>query len=226
MSTAAQALIPILYQDASVVVVNKPAWSVAHRTRGAAGAMVLVDALRQQLGAPVYTVHRLDRQTSGVLIFALTSEIASLLSDQVRARIWRKTYLGLCRGVIIEELRVDRGVPQGEIRRDALTEIRPLEHFCGRYTLVQATPRTGRRHQIRYHLRHISHPLVGDTNYGKGNINRFFRATFDLSRMFLHAESLSLPHPVENRTLQVDAPLPADLARVLQRLREYRGPVE
>ncbi len=217
--------IPLLYEDAAVVAVHKPAWSVVHPTRGAAGATVLVRALADQLGQRVYNVHRLDRQTTGVLLFARSAEVAAVLSSQIRDGQWRKTYLGLCRGLIEQELRVDRGVKEDGLRREALTEVVPLEHLCGRYTLVRAVPRTGRRHQIRYHLRHVGHPLVGDTSYGKGPINRFFRDTFGLQHLFLHAETLRLPHPVEHRLLQLEAPLAPHLAEVLRQLRGHRGEV-
>ena len=206
------------------MAVDKPAWAVVHPSRGADGALVIVHALAAQLGGPVYPIHRLDRQTSGVLLLARSSETARLLSGDVREGRLRKTYLGLCRGVLGEELRVDHPVLEGTVRRSACTDIEPIEQFCDRYTLVRARPLTGRRHQIRYHLKHANHPLVVDVNYGVGDQNRFFREAFGLRRLFLHAESLRLVHPVEPRQLEVTAPLPAELEEVLARLREYRGP--
>lgn len=217
--------IPVLYEDPWLVAVDKPAWSVVHRTRGAQGALVLCEALPAQLGYPVFPVHRLDRQTSGVLVFARSSEAARLLSETIQAGVWQKRYLGLCRGLVEDSLRIDHEVPEDEVRRPALTEIEPVECFCTRYSLIQAIPRTGRRHQIRYHLKHASHPLVGDGNYGQGRINRFFRDTFGLGRLFLHAESLGLPHPVEPRLIALSVPLPEELDRVLRQLRLYEGEV-
>jgi tRNA pseudouridine65 synthase len=215
----------LIYQDRAVLAVDKPPWWVVHRTRGARGAPVLVDTLRRQTGGPIYTVHRLDRQTSGVMLFARDADVAAALGAQIRDNLWHKTYCGLCRGIIADELRVDRGVKEGQTRRPALTEILPLEHLCERYTLLRAVPRSGRRHQIRYHLRHISHPLAGDTRHGRGDLNRFFRQTFGLQRMFLHAASLRLPHPLHNRYLELEVPLAPDLERVLERMRAYTGPV-
>lgn len=215
----------VLYQDQQLVVVHKPAWWVIHKTRGARGAPILLDVMARALGQPVWPVHRLDRQTSGVLVLALSAEVAAELSRQIREGLWRKAYLGLCRGVVSEELRVDHPVLQEGVPRPAATDFIPLEHFCDRYTLLQCVPHTGRRHQIRRHLKHQSHPIIGDTNHGQGPQNRFFRETFDLRRMFLHAETLRLLHPVENRLVQLTAPLPDELEQVLDRLRGYRGPV-
>jgi tRNA pseudouridine65 synthase len=218
-------LLPILYRDDHLCAIDKPAWSVVHSSRGAEGAMILVRALAAQLGAPVFPVHRLDRQTSGVLLFALSAEAAGALGVELREGRMQKSYLGLCRGVIAEPLTVDHPVPEDAARRPAVTEIDPLEILCARYTFLRARPRTGRRHQLRYHLKHLEHPLVGDTNYGKGPINRFFRERFGLQRLFLHAERLRVLHPFEARMLELEAPLPEELARVLEALRGYDGPV-
>jgi tRNA pseudouridine65 synthase len=217
-------MLAILHLDAQLVAVNKPAWSVVHRSRGADGALVIVRELAAQLGGAVFPIHRLDRQTSGVLLLARSAEIARVLCEEVREGRFRKTYLGLCRGVLREALRVDHPVLEGGVRRPACTDLEPLEHFCDRYTLVRARPLTGRKHQIRYHLKHVSHPLVVDVSYGAGDQNRFFRDTFGLRRLFLHAESLRVVHPVEPRQLELAAPLPPELEEVLARLREYRGP--
>lgn len=214
----------ILYEDDALLVVDKPPWAVVHPTRGARGARVIVRELRDA-GRPVFPVHRLDRQTSGVLAFARTSADASELSRQVREGIWRKTYRGVCRGLLEAEGVVDHPVPEDRARRVAVTEVYGEEHLCGRYTLLRAVPRTGRRHQVRYHLKHVSHPLVGDVNYGDGRVNRFFRATFGLGRHFLHAAELTLLHPREDRLVTLCAPLADDLRDVLERLRAYDGPV-
>lgn len=215
----------LLYEDAHLVAVNKPAWWVVHPTRGARGARLVLTVLRDQLGQRVYPVHRLDRQASGILVMARSSEVAARLSDDVREGRWRKRYLGLCRGVIESSLRIDHPVPEGEARRPARTEVEPLQVYCDRYTLVEARPLAGRRHQIRYHLKHVSHPLIGDANYGQGRINRFFRESFGLDRLFLHAAALRLEHPVENRYVELACPLPAELEQVLARLAAYTGQV-
>jgi tRNA pseudouridine65 synthase len=218
----------VLYQDGYIVAVDKPAWWVVHRTRGARDAEVVVQTLRRQLGGEVYPVHRLDRQASGVLVLARTREAASVIGRQLREApgTWHKRYLGLCRGVLERGCTVDHPVRgPGGVRREAQTHLDPLEVYCQRYTLVRATPVTGRRHQIRYHLKHLSHPLLGDANYGQGRLNRFFRGTFALDRLFLHAEHLRLLHPVEDRQLELSSPLPEGLRRVLECLAGYTGPV-
>jgi tRNA pseudouridine65 synthase len=215
----------LLHEDQHIVVVNKPAWWVVHPTRGARDAITVLRILRDQLGQRVFPVHRLDRQASGVLVMARSSEAAARLADDIREGRWTKRYLGLCRGVLQDGRRIDHPVPEGDVRRPALTHIDPRRVFCDRYTLVQAMPTTGRRHQIRYHLKHVSHPLIGDANYGQGTINRFFRATFGLERLFLHAEWLRLPHPTENLLLELSCPLAPELEQVLERLARYRGAV-
>jgi tRNA pseudouridine65 synthase len=229
MSSEAEAIrsapLRILYDDTQLIAVDKPAWSVVHPTRGARDALVIVQALAAAIDAPLFPIHRLDRQTSGVLLFAKSAESASTLSVELREGRAQKSYLGLCRGVIAEELHIDHPVREGTARRPASTDVEPLEHLCGRYTLVRARPRTGRRHQIRYHLKHVNHPLVVDTLYGKGDLNRFFREQFGLRRLFLHAESLTILHPVEPRRVQIHSPLPAELERILECLRVYSGPV-
>ncbi|MBW2732801.1 MAG: hypothetical protein JRH20_10455 [Deltaproteobacteria bacterium] len=216
----------ILYQDEHLVGLEKPAGFVVHRMPGLPrDAPLLLQTLRDQLGQRVYPVHRLDRQTSGVMVFALSSEVASKMSEHVRAGLWKKRYLALCRGPMKEFKVAERAVPDGDARREARTDFEPLETFCGRYTLTRALPHTGRRHQIRYHLKHLRHPLVGDANYGVGVINRFFRGTFALQRHFLHAEWLRLPHPFECRDLELSAALPEELMEVLAALREYKEEV-
>jgi tRNA pseudouridine65 synthase len=217
--------IPVVYRDDELIAIDKPPWSVVHPQRGADDALVLIATLAAELGQPVFPVHRLDRQTSGVMVFALSQRAAQLLSSDIREGLWRKTYLALCRGCIRETMTVEHGVKEGETRRPALTTFDPVEHFCGRYTLVRARPMTGRRHQIRYHLKHVGHPLVGDVKYGQGLINRFFRSTFGLGRFFLHAERLTVFRPGLAETLGLSAPLPSDLECVLEQLRAYQGPV-
>jgi len=216
----------VLHQDDDLLAIDKPAWSVVHKTRGADDALILIDAISEQLGFKPYPVHRLDRQTSGVMVFAKSSAAASRLGADVRQTgIWRKRYLGLCRGVIDDGVEVDHPVKEGDKRRDARSDFDPQEVLCDRYTFLRCVPHSGRRHQLRYHLRHINHPLVGDVRYGSGQINRFIRENFGLSRMFLHAEWLRINHPTENRQIEFSAPLADDLRAVLDKMRPYDGPV-
>ncbi|MBI2893577.1 MAG: pseudouridylate synthase [Deltaproteobacteria bacterium] len=211
--------LPILHDDPAFVAIDKPAWSVVHRTRGAAGVLVLRDRLSEQLGAEVFPVHRLDCQTSGVLVFAKGASAAQVLSSDLCEGRWTKRYLALCRGPIAAEIAVDRPVPEDGVERHARTRIVPIETFCDRFTLVAALPETGRRHQIRFHLKQERHHVVGDTTYGKGPINRWFRAELGLDRMFLHASRLLVVHPRRAERIEILSPLPPDLEAVLARLR-------
>lgn len=216
----------LLFCDEFLVAIDKPSGAVVHRTRGApADSPILVSVLADQLGQKLYPVHRLDRQTSGVMVFALSTGAASRMAQDIREGRWQKQYLALCRGPLLEPIAVDHPVREGDKRRPAQTDITPVEHFCGRYSLVRAFPKTGRRHQLRYHFKHLGHPLVGDTNYGKGPINRFFRQTFGLGRLFLHAEKLTFCHPMYPQMLQIDQPLAEDLRHCLQQLRAHVGAV-
>jgi tRNA pseudouridine65 synthase len=216
------AALTVLFRDESLIAVDKPAGLAVHRgwAREHDVAMVRV---RDQIGAHVFPVHRLDRATSGVLLFALSAPVAARVCESFATGRTEKTYLALVRGVPPEEILVDHPLPPGEdphaSKVSAQTRVFRREVF-GRYSLVEARPLTGRLHQVRRHLKHLSCPLIGDVNYGKGEHNRLFRARHGLHRLFLHATRLQLPHPLLGGQLDIVSPLPADLAAVLQALRE------
>lgn len=205
----------ILYQDDDLIAVSKPSGMLVHRG-WANDKHVAMTAVRDQIGKWVYPAHRLDRGTSGVLLFALSSEVAGVLGEAFRERRIDKRYLGIVRGVPACAGVIDNPVPNkdGGERVDAVTEYRRLG-VAGRYSLVEATPRTGRLHQIRRHFKHISCPLIGDVRYGKGEHNRYFRDTFDLHRLALHCHGMALTHPTRGDRLELHAELPEDLARAL-----------
>ena len=205
----------ILHRDAALVVVDKPAGLVVHRG-WADDEVALLGLVRDAVGAYVYPVHRLDRGASGVLVFALSPSGARALQEQWTAGTVRKRYLALVRGVPPDAAVIDHPVPRSEDgpKVPAQTAIRTL-HRAGRYAVVAAAPHTGRLHQIRRHLKHISCPLIGDVRYGKGEHNRLFRERHDLHRLALHARSLRLEHPVTGEPLLFAAPVPADLAGAL-----------
>lgn len=209
----------ILHADDHLVVVHKPSGMLVHRGWGD-DEVVAMTAARDLLGRWVYPVHRLDRGTSGALLFALDPEIARQIQAQFEAQAIHKVYRALVRGVPREPLVIDHPVPRGEEkdspRVEAITEVTPLSS-SGRYAWVEARPRTGRLHQIRRHLKHVSHPIIGDVNYGKGEHNRFFRDTYQLHRLALHAASIALVHPVSGERIEVSAPLPPDLQEPLAR---------
>lgn len=208
----------ILFEDPFLVFVDKPSGMLVHRGWGDDERPVL-QRLRDQLGVRVHPIHRLDRATSGVLAFAKSPEDARRVQIELESGRVEKRYLALCRGHDPNLGRVDHPIASedDDERRDAVTDFRLLAS-SGRYGLVEAYPRTGRPHQIRKHLKHVSHPIIGDVRYGKGEHNRHFRETHDFHRLALHAESLSMRHPRTGEPLVVRAPLPADFARVLAAL--------
>jgi tRNA pseudouridine65 synthase len=219
--------LPVLYQDDWLVCVNKPSGQLVHRGWGDDGPVTL-QTLREQLGRPVYPVHRLDRQTSGALLLAFYPEVARDLQRAFEGGLVTKRYLALCRGNDPELKHIDHPLTRepghGE-RKDARTDFRWLGSH-GRYGLYEVFPRTGSAHQIRRHLKHASHPIIGDVRYGKGEHNRLFRQEYDFHRLALHCACLGLPHPRTGATLQFEAPLPADFERVLTQLGLWPAPVD
>lgn len=206
----------ILYRDELLIAINKPAGLAVHRglARDRTFALQLV---RDQIGRHVHAVHRLDRATSGVLLFALAPGTARRMQERFAAGAVAKRYLALVRGIPPAAGVIDHPVPGDEEgpRVPAVTEFRRLATF-ERYALVEARPRTGRFHQIRRHFKHLSHPLIGDVRYGKGEHNRLFRERFGLHRLALHALELAFDHPHTREELRIVAPLPEDLAGPLK----------
>ena len=209
----------ILHRDDRLVVVAKPAGVAVHRGWAGDDEDALLQRVRDLVGAWVWPVHRLDRGASGAIAFALDQDAARALGESFMGRAVDKTYLALTRGHPPEQVRIDHPIPKkpGGERVPAVTEVRRLETF-GRYALVEARPETGRLHQIRRHLKHISCPLIGDVRYGKGEHNRLFREQYGLHRLALHASRLVLPHP-DGGVVDVSAPLAEDLESCLGMLR-------
>lgn len=218
--------IEVIYRDELMIAVCKPSGMIVHRGWGN-DALTVADIVRDKItGGKVYAVHRLDRGTSGVLLFALDAGTARYLQGELLEKTARKYYLALVRGPMKEPCILDHPVPKraGGERVDAVTEFYPIASR-DRWSLVLAIPYSGRLHQIRRHLKHLSHPVIGDVKYGKGPINQHFRDTYDLNRLALHAARFSFQHP-DGRRVTVDAPLPDDLAAPIDRLgftkEEYR----
>lgn len=230
----------LLHRDDRIAVFNKPAGLLVHRSWiDPLETRFALQMARDQLGQRVYPVHRLDKPTSGVLLFALSPEDATNLTAAFIGGQVRKVYLGVCRGItppdgvidyplLEEQDRIDPHRQEGKEPQDAVTTYRRLgsvelpfsvgRYPTSRYSLVEAQPLTGRRHQIRRHFKHIFHPLVGDVNYGEGRHNRFFREEFGCHRLLLHAAELSFPHPADNREMTVAAPLDGTFSGLLHRL--------
>jgi tRNA pseudouridine65 synthase len=217
-----RAPLPLLYRDDVLVIVNKPSGLAAHRGYSSEHGDYVLTRVRDQLAQHVYLVHRLDRATSGAVALALHAEHVAPLQRAFELGQVEKQYLALVRGRLEHEQLVDYAIPKGEAKDAprvlAQTQLRPLAVFEERYTLVEARPLTGRYHQIRRHLKHLRHPIVGDTTYGDGKQNRAARERFGLLRLFLHASKLVLPHPVTSQPIAVVAPLPEELTRTLSAL--------
>ncbi|TBO28732.1 pseudouridine synthase [Aquabacterium lacunae] len=203
--------LPIVWQDDDCVVLVKPAGWLVHRTGLDAGeTRFVVQTLRDQLGRKVYPVHRLDKGTSGVMAMALNSEAASRMATAFEAHAVHKRYLALVRGWAPDQADVDHPLrpddaspetpPQAAHTRFArcatLSLPLPVDRYPStRASLVQAWPTTGRRHQIRRHLKHLAHPIIGDATHGKGALNRWWAERWGVQRLWLHASELSMPHP-------------------------------
>lgn len=221
----------VIYADGSLVAVSKPAGTFVHRTRldARVGESALAQAREVSGGDYLYPVHRLDRATSGLLLFATTPAIQRRLADDFAEQRVEKTYLAVVRGWPpprgIIDTPLARLTDDGDRRRDvepqdATTSFTTLGHSelpvhvdrypTSRYALVQAAPETGRRHQVRRHLRKINHPLVGDTTYGNGRHNRHFRSAFGIHRLLLAAVALTVTHPATGLPLVLEAPVAGD----------------
>jgi tRNA pseudouridine65 synthase len=233
-------MIPILHIDDQIVVVSKPAGLLVHRsTLDRHETRFLVQSLRDQLGRAVMPVHRLDRPTSGALVLAFEGTACGTLSDAFERGLVRKHYMAIVRGEIPHEGFVDHPLRRltddpGErpgaaeifdaartrYRRLATTELphRIDRYPTTRYSLVALEPLTGRRHQLRRHLKHLSHPIIGDTTYGKSTHNRFFEAQFGSRRLLLAATRLCFPHPADGRAMEIVAPLSDDFLRLIDAL--------
>lgn len=220
MSGTAPAVAPlpvrILARRADLALVDKPAGLLVHNSAWAGPREhTLVEEVAAMLGEGWHPLHRLDRQTSGVVAFARQSDVARLQAALAHAD---KRYWALVRGHLREAVLVDHAIVDeddgGErVARDARSVVTPLAlSSVERCSLVEVRLLTGRRHQARRHLKHLSHPVLGDATHGKGALNREFRERYGLLRMALHARSLDLDG------LTATSPLPADLLAIGQRL--------
>lgn len=221
--------LPVLYQDEWFIAVHKPSGLVVHASEDAPHRDTVIRRLRSQTGRKVFPCHRLDRPTSGLLLFAFSGQLARPVFEAFERREIHKSYWVVCRGFLQpgqEEL--DRPIDG----RSAFTRFRTLREFLvpvgvgkypsSRYSLVEARPVSGRRHQIRRHLKHFGHPIVGDSQHGDLEHNRFFRSYFGFERMFLASRSLELTHPITGLPLLLEAPLAWRLEACLQQLEEFR----
>jgi tRNA pseudouridine65 synthase len=227
---SAKAVLEIIYQDEVMVVINKPTGLLVHRSPIAADASEFaIQVLRDQLGQKVYPVHRLDRKTSGLLVFALNEEVNKHLQMAFMNRKIDKKYVALVRGFITEKGTIDYALTNeaGKVQ-DALTHFKLLQQFeieipngkftTARFSLVEVEPETGRMHQIRKHFAHIFHPIIGDRPHGCNKQNKLFLEKWGMNSMLLHASELTFKHPVSDQEMTFEARLPADFKMTIERL--------
>ena len=229
----------LIYRDEYIVAVDKPSGLLVHRSPiDRHETRFALQMVRNQVGQHVYPVHRLDKPTSGVLLFGLSSEIARAISEQFAAGTVHKQYLAVVRGysrqegVIDYPLKVqldkiaDKHTRKDKPAQKAVTRLRRLatveipiavdRYPQTRYSLVELRPETGRKHQLRRHMKHIGHPIIGDAKHGKGVHNRFFREQYDCSRLLLISTSLEFTHPVSGEKIVLRAQLDAPFQRVIK----------
>jgi len=231
----------LLYRDERLVAVDKPSGLLVHRSPiDRREKRFALQEVRNLIGERVYPVHRLDKPTSGVLLFALDASMAATLSKMFRHSEVEKRYVAVVRGYCEDEGIVDHPLKQmldtkaqkiqgitKEVQ-DATTYYRTLAKvelpFCvdkyptTRYSLVSLLPKSGRKHQLRRHMKHIYHPIIGDTKHGRGEHNRFFRNQFGINRLLLHAYSLSFIHPASGKKLDITAPLSGEFGQLVEKL--------
>lgn len=234
-------MLDILFHDDYLVAIHKPSGLLVHRTAlDAREERFAVQLLRDQIGRHVHPAHRLDKGTSGILLFALERETAGRMGALFERQEVSKHYLAVVRGHPPETGRIDHPLvrrfdpvermastadltPQSAVthfRRLATTELphRVDRYPSSRYALVELRPETGRRHQLRRHLKHLSHPIIGDATFGKGRHNRLFQTLFGSQRLLLACTRLSFTHPVTGRDLTIECPLAEDFTRVIDAL--------
>jgi tRNA pseudouridine65 synthase len=232
----------VLYQDEFLIVVNKPSGLLVHKSPiDKHETRFALQIVRDQIGQYIYPIHRLDKPTSGVLVFALNQEVAQSFAAMFSDGTIEKTYLAICRGYTPQSGLIDHPLTQmldtkkqkqqkekhlNKEAKEAQTKFCTLatvslpyrvdRYANTRYSLVELKPITGRKHQLRRHLKHISHHIVGDTKHGRGEHNKFFRNQFNIHRLLLHAYKISFVHPVLKKEINIKAPMDDDFKRLFK----------
>jgi len=220
----------ILYRDDEIIAINKPSGLLVHKSPiDKHETEFALQILRDQIGQYVYPVHRLDKPTSGVLLFALNAEVAQSMSLLFRSSEVHKEYIAIVRGYAADEMLIDHPLKQmldtkeqkkmgitkeAQEAQTAYVRLGTVElpyavsrYPVARYSLVKLLPKTGRKHQLRRHMKHIFHPIVGDTKHGRGEHNMLFREKFECHRLLLHANRIQFVHPISKQKLVIEAPL-------------------
>jgi tRNA pseudouridine65 synthase len=221
-------LLDILYRDEYLIAINKPHGLLVHRSSIAADVEEFaLQILRDQIGVKVNPVHRIDRKTGGILLFAFDKVTEVAMQQQFMENKVNKKYLAIIRGhtpdteLIDYPLRKENGTLQ-----DALTAYTTLnraeldvplgKHTTSRYSLIEVIPQTGRMHQIRKHMSHVFHPIIGDRTHGCNKQNKLFKDQWEMTTMLLHASHLNFLHPVTSQQINIDAPLHNEFRWVMQ----------
>lgn len=220
-------ILDIIYNDEYLIAVNKPPGLLVHRSSIANDvSLFALQLLRDQIGKLVYPAHRLDRKTSGVLLFSLDKTSDSKMQQLFAMRQAQKTYLAILRGYAPKEGEIDYPLKkESGAMQDALTRFQTIataelpvpsgKHQTSRYSLVKAKPETGRMHQLRRHFAHILHPIIGDRPHGCNKQNRLWKQLFNMDTMLLHASELRFKHPITGLDIVIEAPLRPEFKQAL-----------
>lgn len=220
-------MLEIVYQDEHLIAINKPHGLLVHRSKIANDATEFaLQILRDQIGKHVSPVHRLDRKTSGLLLFAFEKDVEIAMHKQFQEGVVEKKYLAILRGYAPEQMVIDYPLAkENGTMQDAVTHFQTLQqaeinvafgkHATSRYSLVEAAPTTGRMHQLRRHFAHIFHPIIGDRKHGCNKQNKFFKEQFEMTTMLLHASELVFTHPVTATEVKLYANIHTDFKRVM-----------
>ncbi|HTD98320.1 MAG TPA: pseudouridine synthase [Mucilaginibacter sp.] len=221
-------MLDILFQDEHLIAINKPHGLLVHRSSIAADVKEFaLQLLRHQIGQWVNPVHRIDRKTGGVLLFALNKQVEAAMQKQFADNLVKKKYLAIVRGHTYDSgdidypLRKENGTPQEaftsyQTLKRAELDVALGQHPTSRYSLVEATPATGRMHQLRKHFSHIFHPIIGDRTHGCNKQNRLFKEKWQMETMLLHASSVNFDHPITGEPITIEAPLQPEFIRVME----------
>ena len=221
-------MLEIVYQDDHIIAINKPHGLLVHRSSIATDAKEFaLQLLRDQINRRVSPVHRLDRKTSGLLLFTFEKEVEIALHQQFQNAEIQKKYLAILRGFAPDSGDIDYPLEkENGNMQDAFTAFVTLkraelniafgQHPTSRYSLVEAAPTTGRMHQLRKHFAHIFYPIIGDRKHGCNKQNKFFKEQWDMTTMLLHASELKFKHPVTQEEVHLKANVQDEFKRVME----------
>jgi len=216
----------IIYEDEYLIAINKPHGLLVHRSSIATNTdLYALQLLRNQVGYHVFPVHRLDRKTAGVLLFSKTAEFVAPVQQTLHKESTAKRYHAIVRGFFPEEIIVDYALTNDKGKtQEAITLFKCIQrtelpialgkHETSRYSLIEAYPKTGRMHQIRKHLNHLRHPIIGDRPHGCNKQNKLFLEKWQLNTMLLDAKELTFIHPASRETIHIKADYSEEFVRI------------